>query len=47
VTLAQALDPAVEHDAVVWIESVTGESFKGATLHEGLKDGVLLCKCVC
>ncbi|XP_038068194.1 myophilin-like [Patiria miniata] len=37
-------DPVAEQEAKDWIEAVTGERIGGATFHEGLKDGVILCK---
>lgn len=36
--------PVSEYECRAWIEAVTGEKLKGATLQDQLKDGVALCK---
>jgi len=41
---AAKYDPQVEADVVKWIEAVTGESKGGASAHEWLKSGQLLCR---
>merc|ERR1712194_149858 len=41
---AAKYDPQVEAEVVKWIEAVTGESKGGASAHEWLKSGQLLCK---
>jgi len=41
---AAKYDPQVEAEVVKWIEAVTGESKGGASAHEWLKSGQLLCR---
>jgi hypothetical protein len=39
-----AYNPQLEAQAKNWIQAVTGETI--TDLHQSLKDGVILCKCV-
>lgn len=41
---AAKYDPAVEAEVVKWIQAITGESKGGASAHEWLKNGQVLCK---
>jgi len=41
---AAKYDPQVEAAVVKWIETITGESKGGASAHEWLKNGAVLCK---
>lgn len=41
---AAKYDPAVEAEVVKWIEAITGQSKGGASAHEWLKNGQVLCE---